>query len=78
MVNNRYCKIATACPYLLRYRLAQVDFLAYYVGNGWVASAPCDTMLIVRVDKTLVQLDGGKRISLDAYEVAIGEEMTQV
>ena len=39
--------------------LAQVEFLAYMLTRGWVASAPRDVVMIMRVEETLRRFDGG-------------------
>ena len=64
----------------LHYRLAQADFLAYSVANGWAASAPRDAVLVARVAATLAELDGGSGAlsSADEYTEAIGVQMNAV
>ena len=64
----------------LHYRLAQADFLAYSVANGWAASAPRDAALVARVAATLAELDGGSGGlgSADEYTEALAARMDAV
>eukprot|EP00521_Asterionellopsis_glacialis_P015727 CAMPEP_0195296974 /NCGR_PEP_ID=MMETSP0707-20130614/20525_1 /TAXON_ID=33640 /ORGANISM="Asterionellopsis glacialis, Strain CCMP134" /LENGTH=458 /DNA_ID=CAMNT_0040358629 /DNA_START=130 /DNA_END=1506 /DNA_ORIENTATION=- len=62
----------------LHYRLAQVDFLAYLVGKGWVASAVPDIALILGVHKTMAHIDEGEVMSETDYSAAIDASFAEV